>query len=1374
MDGGSVPQTRQRAQEDAAASKGSSPMMSLASPAQRPSEKLLVLHDPFHEPLDLVLSASLFPSSAVGKVAELRQKRAPNVSLHALMDELGHEQGEEAPAVGLLTVQAVRQLPGNAAASVAKGVAAVLGFASRMAVEVHLVEDHVGREMAALSSVVLLFKGQYIGRADMYHVKRSLVGECIQRSKQVLYGSISAEVQALHRDGESRTSGLVTEDTRFVFRSRSGKIFIFVQLSKEMWEFADDSNIYFELAANHFLKELFQRWKEYHTNHSVTIIFFSRCFYPPLVADPFGGPAANLGLPSSTMHVDSKGRQYRDFFKIILDNETKKDWLPVLSLLKKEFRNYPEHIGWCSPEQTPHSELPEQSKQPALAVNSSASEGNMLEAINLALNEFDKHYIDRDLTHTGQNILLISAGSGFFEVPASLAAITKQRMLDNSIGCDMVCIRKPPLHLVPLFRYIDYAKKAPDSRKAVDGRLSSATVANGSTSGPQGPGKAKETVYKIPYWIYISFYSRTSRPRQDQSITYAVPSEIVEYMEDAREPSFVTPHHAWAACNSYLMTKFLPTVAVADPRSPRRGTPGRRQPSSPDPSEHALRSPSTPSRLATTPTDSYACPSPPTASRAGSKTSPLMMMSSLTDKAGRFGGSSGEARDMAYSVEDYERLANSLSQSYHEGTPLFANDLARTIATGKTSHTRKRGAALWPTDMAILAQSTSSSRRWSHLFPKPLGKLTPSARNATAPNLFTADANWESLTAPACLPLETDFFPTERELASGFMKGAYTLSLLPGEDVYQNNTEEMIQELVSQRLAQNYQIAVTQDQRQQGVHCLALGQVFHKLVSDGQANVTVKRYYHKEKVYDIPGLHYDYALWAINDNSFRKASVEIKYDNITRFNWNYVDQMICGEATDYFDAMRGWSIHFAVIPDKGGQSGRPVDEAVDEVTREELERERIAAFLRFTQSLLRSNRIFKREYRLEVRVVSDVSEASLSGGTKSPRGGDSATLTSGSEQEGEEDDTLQSIAQRMRALDSGLEIVDRKLLLRKQRRCFVGSEAVDWVLRNVELSGEYSRASATAVMQGMMDEGYVTHTSKQQERFVDGKEFYRFIVDQNVVDIRRVALRERRQQGKKSSSAVLPQVSPDEAAKSEASMRWSTEAEPAANLSRHGSLPALSSSKAVPKLPGLYSTADLTVWGKQQESPFSSNKRNTMKVEVEDPAKQTDRYQWILLQYDEAFHPWCCFHIDIKWMMCTGSAVKEIVSHMQRQARQAGVTIIQVPSDRDLNRHPFRAPVHIQLPASLGVDRHMLLTRIKFIPFLHDGSQVVYMHRTGVAFLDVTDDGLTWSYNYTPVLQPLMADARALLQQLEDLCADLRADAEAHDSSSDEEVAAHE
>ncbi len=44
------------------------------------------------------------------------------------------------------------------------------------------------------------------------------------------------------------------------------------------------------------------------------------------------------------------------------------------------------------------------------------------------------HYIDRDLYRTGNSVVVVSAGSGVFQVDKNLAAITKQRMMDNGIG----------------------------------------------------------------------------------------------------------------------------------------------------------------------------------------------------------------------------------------------------------------------------------------------------------------------------------------------------------------------------------------------------------------------------------------------------------------------------------------------------------------------------------------------------------------------------------------------------------------------------------------------------------------------------------------------------------------------------------------------------------------------------------------------------------------------------------------------------------------------------------------------------------------------------------------------------------------------------
>lgn len=80
-----------------------------------------------------------------------------------------------------------------------------------------------------------------------------------------------------------------------------------------------------------------------------------------------------------------------------------------------------------------------------------AARGNFLEAINVTLNVLEKHYMDRDLTRTGNSIVMVSPSAGVVEVDSTLSGITKQRMMDNGIGMDMLSLAQPPLHTVPLF-----------------------------------------------------------------------------------------------------------------------------------------------------------------------------------------------------------------------------------------------------------------------------------------------------------------------------------------------------------------------------------------------------------------------------------------------------------------------------------------------------------------------------------------------------------------------------------------------------------------------------------------------------------------------------------------------------------------------------------------------------------------------------------------------------------------------------------------------------------------------------------------------------------------------------------------------------------
>ncbi|CAO1613053.1 unnamed protein product [Parajaminaea phylloscopi] len=465
--------------------------------------------------------------------------------------------------------------------SLSKTIASIYGFSSRQ--EVVLSKEPLADSL--ISHVELYFRDQYIGRADMWRLATLLEDTCVYVGQKIaLAGCVRATIGRLFVNERKVTCGYVSPETKTVFRSESAKYHLLVQLGTEMWDFDEDGEVYFEKALTGFLPELLRRWRSVSTNHVLSITLFARVWYEPDEVHMLDEAA----LPVLREPGDA-GRHYIDYYKVIVDLESQSDWNEVLSMLKEEVFRFQHDILLIGRPEAGPSGAPWQEEQHAdllrrdralLAGRLSAShEGNILEAVNLALNPMDEHYIDRDLNRTGLDLIILTAGTGHFRVNKDWLRLTTERMIDNGIGLDLVCLTKMPLHSVPLFHFFgEVPQRTPEpkhsgpasgSSTATPGRqrnsantptptptpalrpaqassipdplyfdaqrwgkTGSADVARGtgSTSGPL------IGFYSIPHWIDASFYNlQQDQPfRVDRFVPRVKMREIqqIGYMEN--------------------------------------------------------------------------------------------------------------------------------------------------------------------------------------------------------------------------------------------------------------------------------------------------------------------------------------------------------------------------------------------------------------------------------------------------------------------------------------------------------------------------------------------------------------------------------------------------------------------------------------------------------------------------------------------------------------------------------------------------------------------------------------------------------------------------------------------------------------------------
>jgi DEP domain-containing protein 5 len=425
--------------------------------------------------------------------------------------------------------------------SITRPIANIFGYRQGSQAAVCLADQRT----CSASHVELVFRDEYLSRSDMWRLVRSeLAGKTVRKGQKIQFlGTIKAMVKTIYIGGRTVSSAYFCQTTIPVFRSESARYVLFIQMSREMWDFDSEGTgeIMFSRVIDGFLPELFKKWVELEARHLVSIVLFGRLEYDrhALAALQRLNSVESEG-PS--IDIDEKAA-YRDFYRVVVTDMASGQWTTILNELKKDFRVFLRDITLHQPREHNFAEgyiepeADEDLRTRICGQPTSALRGNILEAINIASSQFASDYIDRDLVRTGISVIVITPGTGLFEVNRRLLDLTSENLTNNGIGIDLVCLSKMPLHSVPLFKWSRSPPTA--SKTSSDTSLSlespSTILRNQSSAPAKAPGaspshgsllqstprrKAMSIVtqaqwsFGVPQWIDISYWTSSGQQRE--------------------------------------------------------------------------------------------------------------------------------------------------------------------------------------------------------------------------------------------------------------------------------------------------------------------------------------------------------------------------------------------------------------------------------------------------------------------------------------------------------------------------------------------------------------------------------------------------------------------------------------------------------------------------------------------------------------------------------------------------------------------------------------------------------------------------------------------------------------------------------------------
>ncbi|XP_041453714.1 GATOR complex protein DEPDC5-like [Lytechinus variegatus] len=1331
--------------------------------------------------------------------------------------------------------------------SVEQGVASLFQLRAYKNVKVTKVQSGD----VALDLVELVFKDQYISRSDMWRLKNSLVDSCIHMQQKLELSGIRAQVQELWSRWERVSCGAITNDTRVAFRSATAMVYLFIQMSSEMWDFDTCGDLYWEKAVGGFLTDLFNKWKDKGVNNEVTVVLFSRTFFKAKSLAQFPK------WMRDNVKVDYVGRFYQDFYRAVVHHERRDEWHGLLQTLKAHFILYLKEV-LCETQEG--GSIP-------LGYNSSAAEGNFLETLNMTLNVFDKHYVDRNFERTGQLVVLLTPGAGVFDVDREMCKITRQRMIDNGIGSDLVCLAEQPLHAVPLFRF---------HNKTMD-------------VGIHGGD------YNIPHWLNYSFYTKEDAHGNSEKFKPRIKLAERVYTSQAGNPlptlvkecpqtmsrhallRHISSDHSLSKqddidyqCEEYDDAVF----GFLSGKSPKPRTPATMRPSSGG-QNRQRQTPSIGQLILDkegSPQNKWTKADFKDPSRRGSSpgTRHGSYHSDDGDVAIAIPGRGNKANPLARIQREAKVVSHSFEGRRRESSESHAASISpKGVVVGSagattTTHINHTGQAQ-PKALvnpfgtsSLVVKLTSNRRRWTHTFPQgpsggaiqthhrnqinpsyyfshyypsnsytrhrnsstlgsspssphypwagPVinggGSRTPTDGNerpllphsssenrlrpsASGSSLFSAGSSpstdtvlqrpgsagtrglfdgpssldhamqhhpslrrlnllwsytgdqewtpytltgvdWKSLTATACLPISTDFYPDRLSLEKDFLEFNY--ELLAEEDIIGPfmTVEAIFQELISQRLLQGFQLvvlpsldlsSVIRSQRHPPLitnpdkkeYVLSIGRIFHKLCLHSERKTISVTIYKPRHPSLCEPIQYTYQLWSVQNEGYSPIQTTFRHEEIERYNWNYLDNYISSHDSEFslVDSLKFWRSRFLLIPNTpvlvkrfADEHGISATEAASCEKDHAFRQYQTDAFLRFVEILngIRRQTSTSRGPKASSGRQTPISGDLIHPGSRSSPGPDRQRHTSGTGSPAPHPPNTPAattITDEPLSLCTPLQVIAKAMADQSKGLRFIapGQKGIPpqllHVRRGYDLGSKVVECNGQIMPRGcnMSENRLIQHASGFPHiPFIHGFYVYCLVLPENVPPMTDAT---------KSHSwcDYIPQlpVNTDfpshwfEVAVME-ELSWkqkSTETSSSVVEDFHPVSPW-----AMREMSG-----GTPGFGSMPASSRAFKPPEIKNVMLEIDCNKTDRVEWCHVTYDGQYTVDRAFDLQVEWLVCTPSLLNEMLQGWSRKANTFGFHLVPAPTD-PFHQHPefanpLRCPLFIPLDIqSLKEDVH--------------------------------------------------------------------------------------